>query len=232
MISFGFQTEWLTAATEEFWSFSGAVVGASITVIGAYLLTSMETARKRRRSLTAARAVLASDLSLICDYVAQCAKVIMEWGDTISRSRAEKLDGRQFLPELDPNVLLRLENLVELERGGDAARVVDLMHCYQIVMARMKSTARDLKNPSKLVDRQDVISPLGAVAELDLRARALFPYARKGGGHRGGGPPFSENDISTSLLGGLDIFDWLTSDERIFVYDYVKTIGPVSKWRQ
>lgn len=218
----GVQTDWYSSLPNEMWSFLGTLIGASVTVFGAFFLSSLKDGEMRRRRLAGARAVLASDLHLLIEYAKKSAESAVRGGNYVLGKKKMPV----ICPELDHEVLLRLQNLIELLDRENAEKIVDLMHCYQVQRSRLKEIIMKHLEPDRaslfhVLDENSFIFTLQGTVELHLRATSIFPFAR-GECEAIQTPPYPEKTVHNSMR-LLEVSDWLSRfkyDEHMTQYDH------------
>ena len=220
-------------------AFGGALIGAAVTAFAAILVAKhQERTRRnnakedRNRRQLGARAILAYDLSQVCEYARNSA-IAAKRGAELN-----ELPGRHDevpCPELDPEVLLRFQRLVELLDGDDANQVVDLMLCHQIQQARLSGTLESLNYPARreppglLLSKSDFFFTVSLTVELHLRAETMFPFARQDEQFIAR-PPFTE-DAAHNVLRILGVDDWLDEPEVNSIKTQLTNLPPLGPWR-
>ncbi|WP_430396594.1 hypothetical protein [Ferrovibrio sp.] len=184
---------------KELVSFFGTLIGAGATVCASILgakyqiKKSQESAEaQKQRELTAARAILASDLSTMISYLEQSVRII-----TLIVRAIEQGEERQEVdcPTLSFEVMLRIANLVALKPAGDIGVLTKLLHDIQVQTARLTSEV-DAYNGRHGGPRYGIrVQPhhfdpaIMITISLHIQAVNLFDYAR-----------FQTDSISTAIF--------------------------------
>jgi len=228
----------LTVSSNEVWSFSGSVTGATLTVFAAIWAMERQMRSRREEAEAArlrqqlgARAILASDLSQIIGYAKESAAAA-KLGDQVNEGR--ETQAQVPYPELEPDILLRLQRLVELLEDDNADQVVDLMHRYQVQYARLKSVLDDLNFPNgeKILYHNNFAYTLQGTVELYLRAEAMFPFARDRELDFIELPPFSKDQVVNAFFFlGIDE-EWPSKVERENIVHLMTNLPPHGRWRR
>lgn len=220
----------------EAWAFIGALFGSVLAVIGALFVVriqlnarSIELEKNRDRKRFAAIAILASDLSQIIAYTNYC---IMAAEDGSKSSNGDKI----VCPNMEPEILTRLERLVELLNSIDADQVVDLLHCLQIQHSRLSSEIIEYNDRQRSGSSEFGDWPykfqftLLATLELYLRAENMFSFARRLD-ETIETPPFSKERVERLFI-RTGVEDWLSDRIRNEILDDLTALSPVGRWRE
>ena len=138
-------------------------------------------------------------------------------------------------PELEKDVLLRLQNLVELLDGDNADQVVDLMSCYQVQHARLSDVLASLNYPERglprglILTRDNFEFTLSSTVELHLRAAGMFNFARRIDDSIAP-PPFTK-DVVQNALRLLGVEEWLSDLEHRSIETQMTSLAPLGRWR-
>lgn len=228
----------LAVPSNGFWTFAGSAFGAGLAALAAIWAMERQMRSRRdeaeagrRRQQLGARAILASDLGRIINY-AEKSVAEAKRGDQINE--AGETQDHVPCPELEADILLRLQRLVELLEGDNADQVVCLMHCYQIQHSRLKGILDNMNFPNggRLLSHNNFTYTLQGTVELYLRAEAMFPFARQPELDSIEAPPFS-NDRVVNAFWNLDIGEeWPDEVERNNIIDLMTTLPPHGRWRR
>lgn len=223
-------------------AFIGTLIGASMTVAAAFAVTlyqsyvrNSERKEELRRKQLGARAILASDLSEIINYVERSAHAAMR-GEEQNRLGVTHHMMRVQCPELNSDVLLRLQRLAELLTGDDADQVVDMIHLHQVQHARLESVITSLNNPELrnppglMLTENNFHTTLHATIELKLRANAMFPFARRETDNITQ-PPFPADDVESAFR-MLGVEMWLPDYEKEIIVRLMGNMTPGGRWRE
>lgn len=212
--------DWLYLSNPADWVRTGVILLGVIVAIVVPLFIYRRQANERtddlRRQRLAARAILALDLSRIMQYAIQSANAA-KLGDQInSGESADRIEVE--CPELDIEIVVRLQRLAELLSGVNADQVVELMQCYQIQHARLNGVLTTLNSPDQAYPRSTVLTTfsfqetLMKTVDLYIRCERMFPFARREQENIEA-PPFSEDETNRVFF-FLDLDSWLTGPSR------------------
>ena len=227
------------ALEENYVPFFGALLGAAVTVLGAFTVAVYQSSESRkveleheRRRQLGARAVLASDLSRLMEYTKKSAVAAVRGAELLRASTP-----RESLkcPALGEDVLIRLQSLVELLDGEDADQVVDLMHCHQVQFARLYDVINNLNNPispsgaTTVLTKQNFEFTIQSTVEMYLRSEIMFSFARRER-ESISTPPFSEQRVARAI-DQLGVDDWLPDYEKESLVSLMTNLSPKGRWR-
>lgn len=180
----------LTAGADfkDWLSFNGALIGAAVGAIGTfgatYLLISSqqkEAIAQKERELAAARALLASDLDMIIDYIHECVRTALTCTTTLARGGYRNTIK---MPELNFDVMLRLGRLVVLAKPNESELISKVLIDLQVLRARLfgeisrfNGIERGIQHRSTQQDHH-FNSAFSSMAQVYLRCIGLFEYAR------------------------------------------------------
>ena len=193
----GVQTDWFSSMSTEMWSFGGSLIGASITVMGAYWLWTRQAANERERKQRAALLPLADTLTEICRYA---SSGMMHW---IAIEEHES----SFDEALSRETVEVLQGVAEWFDGNISRAAARVGQKYQLCRAR---GCRDFEN-------QDEHFRIGVVltfAELNALAVRLFSFARADSDDVEMGP-ITQTEICSVFGGssGNDLWAWYQRTE-------------------
>lgn len=223
--------------TSEVWAFVGAAAGAIIALLGSYWISRHQISEQRsevladrRRRLSAARAIFASDLSAIVEHTEACSQAISKM---VSGLVGREVEQTLLCPKLGSDVLLRLQHLIELLEPADADQVADLLNVMQVQHSRLSGQISIFNHRSSAPVHcgEETISidfALKAVVEVHLRAVRAFRYARRQE-ESIAPPPFDENEINSAFW-RLAAVGALEKAEREDLIEQMKNM-PSSRWK-
>lgn len=231
------------ATSTNVWALAGTFSGAAVTIFGAIwvarheISTRHDEAKKaRERQRFAARAILALDLSRICNYTKKCAAKVME-ADKICRIISSRGVGSRTKvacpdPVLNPDVTQRLQRLVELLDDDDADQVVALLHCFQVQYSRLSGVLDDFNSKScvRVFDKRDFEFMMEGTVELRLRADSMLSFARRNMEHIPP-PPYQDHKVE-NVFSVLNIGDWIDKDYRTSLVNIMGSLDSHGRWEQ
>lgn len=168
-------------------AFSGALIGAAVTVLAAILATRLqfkkqeqEAAERRRRDLQAAKAILANDLSSIMDYIEDCVRISTIIINDLMLGASPRHDIAN--PALPTEILIRLGNLVSLAEPDDANAIANLMSDIQLLKARLSGQVNQFmgRGDPHLIQCSDSLRiALKSAVDVYVHCASSFEYARR-----------------------------------------------------
>lgn len=160
-----------------------------------------ESNERRRRRLMACRAVLPADLSSVCRYARDCARVA---GTALQMLREHEERAQLSIPTLPNRVTTNLQNLIEEIDESDADAIADLLSCYQVQYARLSREIEDFNSPNRLgaeriTTENNIEFTLERTVRLYLLAENIFGFAR-GSENQIPKPQFNRENIGHALM--------------------------------
>lgn len=171
----------------EWVSFFGSLLGAVATVLASVLVVTYQSnkaneaaEKQKQRELRAARALLASDLDILMEYISDCVKLLLR-----IRDLPEAVDARSLKPvPIDP--LLRIARLISLEPPGNQKALPRLLEYLQIHNARLSIILNDYNTQLAYGSPSEVVlfdssfdSTFSMATAIHMKISSLFPYARR-----------------------------------------------------
>lgn len=196
------------ADSKEWLSFNGSLMGAALGALGTFgatflLLKSQqnEVKAQKQRELTAARAILASDLDSIIDYLHDCTSTSINCIQTLAAGGSRN---HTVLPILSFEILLRLGRLVTMAEPNESDLVSKILTDLQVLKARLSGEIdhfngieRGLRRGIRQHDR-NFDTALISIIQVYIRCYSLFSYARSEES-TASHPLFDEENFNTSI---------------------------------
>lgn len=154
----------------------GLTVGGIVWQVQRQLAAEADhKAEEHARKRLATRAVLPSDLTEVCNFTHQCARIARQAYRRLTRGES---GDRWSLGELPPRILDNLRMVIEFLNEEEAHVVADLLDVYQVHLARMRGFMAKYGDGGH-IDVDDVEHLYYAMVELRVRADAVFDFARR-----------------------------------------------------
>jgi hypothetical protein len=209
----------------------GAIVGAALTVSAAAAIAAYQSAiriraadEQRKREQLAARAVMALDLSRIAAYAKNCARIAKNLRRPPDGGFGWERAIREY-QSVDTDIIESMRRLVAALAPKDADQVVALLNSLQVQSSRFTNHLNALADDQG--ETPDFDYMMAETVVLTHRVNRMFPFARQRIDHIQP-PPFSKQEVTDTLVGVLDVFDYLTQGEREEYYGPAMRLVPAS----